>query len=391
MSTDTPHDTAGIADHEYLTFTLGDEEYGVDILKVQEIRGYDQVTRLPGADRAVDVGADRGGGVWAVSPTTVWYWPPGGGAPRAYAHGDGLARGNAAYPFTAVAGGLAGQAIVGNLGAIADHLTVDPASGKVLRVENMQVPLFDGPEYHEHLIRVVAALRVVADLDGTFGGTAYLGGIHGFTAWHGLATGGCKCERFQEHQHFIPGAEQSWCDSTVPKGHCWGGDVKGLALTAQGDVWVGDQHWVALMPQRSLGAFADFFQPFRLAVDVFPKVDDHVSALAVDGSGAIWVASFGHGLARLDPLTLLPSYFDRSRELPMNRLTAVAVDSDESVWVGTPGGGIARFAGGAWRYHTAGSGLPSDTITSLFVDRRPGAPRRVIIGSRAGVAVYSGP
>jgi purine-binding chemotaxis protein CheW len=34
---------------EYLTFTLGDEEYGVDILKVQEIRGYDSVTRLPDA------------------------------------------------------------------------------------------------------------------------------------------------------------------------------------------------------------------------------------------------------------------------------------------------------------------------------------------------------
>ena len=25
---------------EYLTFRLGDEEYGIDILKVQEIRGY---------------------------------------------------------------------------------------------------------------------------------------------------------------------------------------------------------------------------------------------------------------------------------------------------------------------------------------------------------------
>ncbi|UNK43934.1 chemotaxis protein CheW [Luteimonas sp. S4-F44] len=34
---------------EYLTFTLGDEHYGVDILKVQEIRGYDAVTRLPDA------------------------------------------------------------------------------------------------------------------------------------------------------------------------------------------------------------------------------------------------------------------------------------------------------------------------------------------------------
>ena len=31
---------------EYLTFTLGNEEYGMDILKVQEIRGYDAVTRI---------------------------------------------------------------------------------------------------------------------------------------------------------------------------------------------------------------------------------------------------------------------------------------------------------------------------------------------------------
>src|SRR3546814_5946667 len=32
---------------EFLTFTLGAEEYGVDILKVQEIRRYDTVTRIP--------------------------------------------------------------------------------------------------------------------------------------------------------------------------------------------------------------------------------------------------------------------------------------------------------------------------------------------------------
>lgn len=31
---------------EYLTFSLGKEEYAMDILKVQEIRGYDSVTRI---------------------------------------------------------------------------------------------------------------------------------------------------------------------------------------------------------------------------------------------------------------------------------------------------------------------------------------------------------
>ena len=32
---------------EYLTFSLADEEYGVDILRVQELRGWENVTRIP--------------------------------------------------------------------------------------------------------------------------------------------------------------------------------------------------------------------------------------------------------------------------------------------------------------------------------------------------------
>ena len=32
---------------QYLTFTLADEDYGIDILRVQEIRGWDDTTRLP--------------------------------------------------------------------------------------------------------------------------------------------------------------------------------------------------------------------------------------------------------------------------------------------------------------------------------------------------------
>ncbi len=34
---------------EYLTFRLGEEEYGIDILRVQEIRSYEQPTRIANA------------------------------------------------------------------------------------------------------------------------------------------------------------------------------------------------------------------------------------------------------------------------------------------------------------------------------------------------------
>jgi purine-binding chemotaxis protein CheW len=40
---------AEAAGNEYLAFTLGQEEYGIDILKVQEIRGYETVTRIASA------------------------------------------------------------------------------------------------------------------------------------------------------------------------------------------------------------------------------------------------------------------------------------------------------------------------------------------------------
>ena len=40
------NENEGTAASEYLTFTLASETYGIDILKVQEIRGYDAVTRI---------------------------------------------------------------------------------------------------------------------------------------------------------------------------------------------------------------------------------------------------------------------------------------------------------------------------------------------------------
>lgn len=38
---------------QYLTFQLAGEEYGVDILRVQEIRGWERVTRIPNSESYV--------------------------------------------------------------------------------------------------------------------------------------------------------------------------------------------------------------------------------------------------------------------------------------------------------------------------------------------------
>jgi purine-binding chemotaxis protein CheW len=49
METTRFAEEATVRTQEYLTFRLGAEEYGIDILKVQEIRGYDTVTRIANA------------------------------------------------------------------------------------------------------------------------------------------------------------------------------------------------------------------------------------------------------------------------------------------------------------------------------------------------------
>lgn len=48
-ATATAPPTASAAQGQYLTFRLHDEEYGIDILKVQEIRGLSRITPIPNA------------------------------------------------------------------------------------------------------------------------------------------------------------------------------------------------------------------------------------------------------------------------------------------------------------------------------------------------------
>jgi purine-binding chemotaxis protein CheW len=44
-----PEQAGGAGSHQVLTFVLGNETYGVDILRVQEIRGWSAVTKIPHA------------------------------------------------------------------------------------------------------------------------------------------------------------------------------------------------------------------------------------------------------------------------------------------------------------------------------------------------------
>ena len=347
-------------------------------------------TLLSGQD-VLDVSVDQGGGVWAVTSSTVYYFAPGRSTPFTYNQANGLARGQytwtdtwfspGTYPvtFSTVAGGMSGEAIVGNFGEIADRVQLNPATGAITRLDNMQVtPANTTPsEYPEHVKRVVAAWRAVVDLNGTFQGTAYIGGFHGYYAFHGL-TADCGCLAFEEHQHYIN-------DTLIA-----GGDVRALAIALDGDVWQGDRDVVTLLPQRSKGANTGFFDyDFTVALDVFPGVRDEVSGLAVDGAGGVYVASDGNGLAYLAPSTYATSYWSAATTLPQNHLKSVAVDATGDVWIATASAGVARLhpATGAWTYYQQSTGLPSNDIRAIYWDKLS-AGKKIYIATDNGIAIY---
>src|SRR3546814_17314222 len=54
IHTEQNRNTGNESANEFLAFTLGKEEYGIDILRVQEIRGYEAVTRIANAPEFIN-------------------------------------------------------------------------------------------------------------------------------------------------------------------------------------------------------------------------------------------------------------------------------------------------------------------------------------------------
>jgi hypothetical protein len=364
-----------------------------------------------------DVSTDEGHNVWATTSGTVYYFH--GGATSTYTTANGLAQGHSTWTtdywcgpgegppcpatydvtFTSVAGGLPGEVVVGHLGYSATRLNVDPASGAVQSTVGVQVTSTQQPDPTEMTAqqqRETSSWKVVVDLNGTYNGTAYFGGWHGTSALHNIGTtrasGVCGqgCADYEEHIHgFFDGGTQ-------PGGR----DVRALAITPEGDLWMGDADVISFVPQRSAGANADFFQnvaipgqPNASALDVFPGVADNTFGIAVDKSHGLYVASYGNGLAYLTANSYTPTYWSATDKLPENYLTGVVVDPAGDVWIATDSAGVVRYqpSSQTWVYYTTASGLPSNNIRAVYLDKYAASGRAVFFATASGVAAYTGP
>ncbi len=167
------------------------------------------------------------------------------------------------------------------------------------------------------------------------------------------------------------------------------GFTNGVAITAYGDVWDGDEFQLSLL---NSGPQATFDGPFDPVLKPLPLDQQNFSALSLDAQERVWAGSLSQGLVLVDGQALTAQVWTLGAGLPSLAVQAVAVDPDGTVWVGTADQGLGRLdpSSGNWQLYDSSSGLGSNEVRALYVDRTQ-TPRRLVITTGAGVESYAGP
>lgn len=107
-------------------------------------------------------------------------------------------------------------------------------------------------------------------------------------------------------------------------------------------------------------------------------------AIAEDARGAVWVATAGNGLYRLNGKT--KTRFTTKQGLARNRIESLLVDYEGNLWVGTFGGGAQKLLSDDITIYKEADGLAANDVTKIFLDSR----KRIWAGTERGVSVIDG-
>jgi len=134
--------------------------------------------------------------------------------------------------------------------------------------------------------------------------------------------------------------------------------VWALAADAESGIWAGTNGGT-LFRVRGGAYEARLTNPGR----------EPINEVLQDRQRAVWVATQGAGLRRLDADGTVTTYTTRDG-LPSDYVRALLEDREGRLWIGTSGKGLARFDGRSFRTWAARDGLPDEFISDLLEDRR---------------------
>jgi diguanylate cyclase (GGDEF)-like protein len=121
------------------------------------------------------------------------------------------------------------------------------------------------------------------------------------------------------------------------------------------------------------------------------RIDDIIESPGLDGDAALWIASYGAGMAVLErgQWTLL----DTTSGLPSNVevfTKSQAADGSPALWIGTEGG-LLRFERGRFTLYDERSGLPIRMIWKVLETTSPGGLKTLWLGTWGGGVVRLSP
>jgi len=165
--------------------------------------------------------------------------------------------------------------------------------------------------------------------------------------WFGTYGGGVSvydgCWKTMTMQHGLP-SNYVTALASAPEGGVWLGTVRGVRFVS------GDLHAARPRKARALES-------------------EHVHSLHLDTQGTLWVATRGHGAARLSDDGC--RFFTTADGLADNIVKHVIRDACGRVWAGTAKG-LCLLQGNRWEVVSDGTELIRDSISCLAADRNGG-------------------
>lgn len=134
--------------------------------------------------------------------------------------------------------------------------------------------------------------------------------------------------------------------------------VAAIAQTADGYLWIGTGSGLARFDGIA-------FTVFRSAS--VPEIgNDDIRALQVDGTGALWIGTYGGGLTRLQNGKF--TRFTTADGLAHDTVYRISRGRGDVLWIGT-GGGVSRLEAGAFTNFSTADGLDSNVVFPVLEDR----------------------
>lgn len=158
--------------------------------------------------------------------------------------------------------------------------------------------------------------------------------------------------------------------------------ARAIAQDEKGFVWLGTQEGLNRFDGYAFRVFrADSERPDSLS-------DSHITALAADGSGSLWIGTVGGGVNRMDLATGSVERFMEGGQAGLigTQVNTLMIAGNGDLWTATQDGAVQRLVHGSKRFETV---LPEDTRLRRVRALLQMPDGNMLLGGASGLLVFN--